>query len=118
MNERKYLWSMFITGIIIYLLGIWYLPVLAILLYLVRLFIHDIFIWIVLFPLIIWIIWAISKQIYYSKAIIKMNPDDDLLNKMFLNNCKGYKNVIESVQAIIDKKRNDGDIVKNNHFPQ
>ena len=107
--KRKYPWSMFITGIIIYLIKTWYLPVLTILLTLIRLFIFDMFVWIVFIPLIIWIIWALSKQIYYSKAIINMNPDDDLLNKMFADNGMGYKNVIESVNEIVNNQINDSD---------
>ena len=107
MNKRKYPWSMFITGIIIYLIKTWYLPVLTLILILVRLFIFDIFILIALIPLIIWILWAILRQVLDSKAIINMKPDDDMLNKMFADNNKGYKNVIESVEEIIEKNIND-----------
>jgi hypothetical protein len=106
MEKRKYPMSIFIMGVVVCLFRTWYILAITIFIYFVSLFHPDTSTRIALIPLIVWIFLAIIKQLIYRKTLLSMNPDDDLFNKMFADNDKGYKNVTQAVDEIISKLNN------------
>lgn len=112
MKSRKYPLSMFITGVVLELIKMWYFLVLTILIFLVRLFISGISIVIPFVALTAWVVMAIIRQFKNKRTILNMNGDEDtnnLLDKMFTDNYRGYKNIIDSVNEIIEKSENQSD---------
>jgi len=104
--KRKYPTSMFIMGIIIELFKMRMLLLVAVIFLLAQFFIEQIPI---LAPLLIFavcIVIAIFRQIKQRNAMLTMNPNaetNDLINKMFADNDKGYKNIIDAVDEIIEQ---------------
>ena len=107
--KRKYPWSMFFMDVIIFLLKTWYASIVIIFIFILRLIMLDIPLAIVPILVIVWVILAITRAVIHKNALLNMNPNEEtnaLLDKMFANNDKGYKNVVEAVDEII-KEYND-----------
>ena len=98
--------------VIIFLLKTWYVPIVIIFILILRLIMPDIPIVIVPILGTVWIMSAITKAIIHKNALLNMSPNEEtnaLLDKMFANNDKGYKNVIEAVNEIIDEHQDKSD---------
>jgi len=108
--KRKYPTSMFIMGMIIELFKMRMILLIAAILLLAQFFIEQLPI---LAPILIFaacIVIAIFKQIKQRNAMLTMNPNDetnDLINKMFADNDKGYINIIDAVDEIIERNNPD-----------
>jgi len=108
--KRKYPTSMFIMGIVIELFKMRIVLLIAIILLLAQFFIEQIPALIPLLVFAICIIVAILKQMKQRNAILTMNPNDeanDLINKMFADNNRGYRNIIDAVDEIIEQNNSD-----------
>ena len=108
--KRKYPTSMFIMGIVIELFKMRIVLLIAIILLLAQFFIEQIPALIPLLIFAICIIVAILKQMKQRNAILTMNPNDeanDLINKMFADNNRGYRNIIDAVDEIIEQNNSD-----------
>jgi len=108
--KRKYPTSMFITGIVIELFKMRIVLLIAIILLFAQFFIEQISILIPLIIFAICIVVAIFKQMKQRNAILTMNPNDeanDLINKMFADNNRGYRNIIDAVDDIIEQNNSD-----------
>jgi hypothetical protein len=111
--KRKYPGSMFIMGIVLGLLKKWYILLLVILLFIVRVFAPDIPSFLPFVILAVYLIWAIVTQLKYRSTILNMKPGDNMLDKMFANNDSGYRNVIDTVNEIIEKQTGDRSKTEN-----
>jgi len=112
MNKRKYPIGMFIMGVVLKLfLNKWRLLVfgLALLLAVARIFFPIIPIVIPLALLFIWLASAIVSMLIDRKTVldIKDNGEGVSLDKMFADNNKGYRNVIDTVNEYIDNQKHD-----------
>jgi len=99
--------SIFIMGIFIWLYTRWYILLLAILVFILRAFIPNIPIAIPLILLAIWIVWAIITSLKNRSSVLNMDSNDDLINKMLADNDKGYRNIVDAVNEVIDKNKTD-----------
>jgi hypothetical protein len=94
-------------GVVIELLKMRMILLVAIILLIAQIFIEPLpaFVPILIFAACFAV--ALFNQIKQRNAILTMNPHDeanDLLNKMFADNDKGYKNVIDAVDEIIERE--------------
>jgi MFS superfamily sulfate permease-like transporter len=102
LKKRKYPLSFFIMGIIMDLIRTWYILVLGLLVFLVRIFIPNVPS--VIFPilLVIWVAHAIVNQL----RVRHISLNDESLGKMFEDNGKtASENIIEGVSELIEKHR-------------
>jgi len=109
--RRKYPKSMFIMGAVLQLAKKWYLLVIAILLFVLRMFYPRISVILPLFVLIIWVIIAIVTQVKDVHTALNINSESYETNVsidgMFVNNQEGYKGVTKTVTGIIEKYKTD-----------
>ena len=108
--KRKYPASLFVMGVFLELFRLRLILLLVVLLLTAGIFIPDIPLAVSGLLFVVCLTIAIFKQIRQRNTITTMNPHaeaNDLLNKMFADNDKGYRNVIDAVDEII--KRNDLD---------
>lgn len=109
MLKRKYPSSLFIMGIFLNLLKTWYILLLAIFL-LIAVFIGEMSILVPVAILVVWIVVAIVVQLRYRKIALTLSPNEnvnDIFDSMFADNDKGYRNVIDTINDIIDKDKPD-----------
>ena len=107
--KRKYPSSLFIMGIFLNLLKTWYILLLAIFL-LIAVFIGEMSILVPVAILVVWIVVAIVVQLRYRKIALTLSPNEnvnDIFDSMFADNDKGYRNVIDTINDIIDKDKPD-----------
>ena len=112
MNHRKYPLSMFMMGVVLELVRLWYVLAVALLLFLISLFVPAMPIVIPVLLLFVWMVWAILKQLKNKKEVLNMNVDEEtnaLLDKMFTDNHGGYQNVIDAVSEIIEENETQPD---------
>lgn len=107
MNNRNYPVSMFVMGIILNSLKLWWLLAISILFFTIKLFtpLPSIIPYVIL---IIWLIIAVIKQFGYTNIMLESTDNEEfniLKDKMFTNKQTGYKNVIDAVNEIIDKSK-------------
>lgn len=104
MNKRKYPFSMFCMGTILNLIKLWPYYIVAIIFSIIHLFNPIVPIEIPILLIGISIIIAMLQEFRQIKILLSHFEDEetnDLLDKMFSDNSKGYKNVIEAVDEII-----------------
>ncbi len=110
MSKRKYPFSMFCMGTILNLFKMWPCFIVVIIVAIICLVKPVIPIAIPLVLLGILVLTAIIKQYKNKKILLSHFEDkkaDELLDKMFSNNSKGYKNVTDAVDDIINNYKND-----------
>ena len=90
-------------GIVFRLIKKWYILMIVVMLFFARAFFPSITPLLPLSILVIWLLIAIIAQLIDRNVLLKMKPDDELLNDMFADNDRGYKNIIDAVQKAIDK---------------
>jgi len=96
-------------GIFLNLLKTWYILLLAIFL-LIAVFIGEMSILVPVAILVVWIVVAIVVQLRYRKIALTLSPNEnvnDIFDSMFADNDKGYRNVIDTINDIIDKDKPD-----------
>lgn len=101
---------MFVVGLFFKLIKIWFILALAILLFVLLIFVPEMPIAIPCAVLILWFALAIIQQCKDVRTLLHMNGNDstnDLLDEMLKDNNKGYRNVVDAVNEIIE--RNDLD---------
>lgn len=108
MSKRKYPFSMFCIGTILNLFRMWPYFIIVLIAAIICLVnpVIPIAIPFVLLGLLILI--AILQQYKNKKILLSRFEDektDELLDKMFPNNAKGYKNVTDAVDDIINNKK-------------
>jgi len=107
MKRRKYPLILFVMGIIIELFRKWFILIpLMVLLF----FPAVITITIPILLLIALVSFAVTKTLKYRKTILNAEPNkeaSDMLDEIFADNNKGYKNIIEVVDELIDKRKNN-----------
>jgi len=99
--KRKYPLSIFLIGIIIELIKRWYFPLLA----LFFTIIPNISAVIPTILLSIWVILGVVTQLIYVFMFINMDPDDESLDRMLMDNGRGYENIVDEVLDIMKNKR-------------
>jgi hypothetical protein len=110
MNKRRYPFSMFCMGTILNLIKMWPLLIAIVVLGIICLVspVVPIFIPIVLAGILV--VTAILQQLGYMKILLSHFEDEetnDLFDKMFMDNSKGYKNVTDTVNEIIKNYLDD-----------
>lgn len=99
-------------GMFLELLRKWAIIIAIISLFVIRLVIPAMPIAIPLIFLTALLAFATIKQLKHRKTILNMNLNEDaneLLDKMFADNKKGYRNVIDTVNEIIEENKNNPD---------
>lgn len=112
MNRGKYPLSMSVMGTVIFLAKTWYVLILVAFLFIANLIFADFPTYIFGVIIAIWVLVAIVRQIISQRELLSMNSNEDLtdlLDKMFADNGKGYKNVIDTVDEIISKQIDNHD---------
>ena len=109
--KRKYPLGLFIIGVFNNLIITWYIPLLAILLFVLHIFIRRMPILIPLAVLIVWIVVAIILQMRIRKTALSMSANEgfnDFMDRVLIDNgSKWHKNVIDTVNNIIDRDNPD-----------
>jgi len=105
--KRKYPTGLVIMGMIINMIKGWPIPALAMVLLAARLFLSNIPLWLVLGILLVWVGWALLNSLKVRYEMLKMRPGDEMLDKMFADNDKGYRNIIDTIEEIIKKEMGD-----------
>ena len=91
-------------GVVLNLVKSWYLIIVILLLSLIIIVFHYFSPIIPLAFAVVWLLFAIIKQLWYRKVSLKKSEDknvNELFDKMFADNQKGYKNVVDTVDEII-----------------
>jgi len=112
MGKRKYPLSMSIMGTVIFLLKSWYVLILAALSIIANIIFSDFPSYIIGVIIAAWVLVAIIRQIISQRELLSMNSNEeltDLLDKMFEDNCKGYKNVTDTLDEIISEQIDNQD---------
>ena len=110
--KRKYSASMFIMGTILELIKLRSLLLVTLILLIASFFIEPLPALVSFLIFATCVVIAIVKQIGQRNAILTMNPNEEasnLLDKMFADNDKGYRNVIDAVDEIIEQYNSDSD---------
>ena len=107
MSKRKYPLSMTIMGTVIFLVQTWYALIFAVILFIASLIFPDFPMFIIITLIGAWVLVAIIRQLISQRELLRMNPNKEaaeLLDKMFADNGKGYKNVTDTVYEEIHKQ--------------
>lgn len=110
MKKRKYPLNMFFMGTILNLIRLWPYFIVVIILYIICLINPIVPIAIPILFLVILVLIAVMQQLRNRKILLsnyKNEETDELLDKMFTDNSKGYKNVTDTVNEIIKNYEND-----------
>ena len=102
--QRKYPASMFIMYIVIMLIRKWYVLAIVVLLLVLRAFGLDIPAALPLMVAMLYLAWAVAASLLQRRAILNMMPGNEMLDKMFADNDNGYRNVVDTVNEIIDSQ--------------
>ena len=110
---RKYPLSLFIMGTLLELIKAWYILALILLLIILRAFYSKIPVFILVALFAVWFALAVFRQIRNRKILINTDSTDeetnDLIDKMFKDNGRGYKNVVDAVNEVIEKNRDNSE---------
>ncbi|PKM63390.1 MAG: hypothetical protein CVU97_00175 [Firmicutes bacterium HGW-Firmicutes-21] len=104
--KRKYPFSIFIFGVFLNVFKLWYLVIPTIVLFILS-FINLWFAIIGVATTVLILVIVIAQQIQIKKVIIAQSDNEqfnDFLNKSFIDNGLGYKNIIDQVDRIIESQ--------------
>lgn len=102
--KRKYPMSMFAMGVILNLIKSWYFLIVIFLFSIISIISHNASFVLPLAVTIVWLLYAFITQLRHRKAVLRKSENEslnELYDKMFADNQKGYRNIIDTVDDII-----------------